>query len=537
MSVMTEAVGERTLHRTIDWKKTFWIASGVPPLVLFSIGGIAATVGTPSYIVWTLSILMGFAQSFTYAEIAGMFPNKSGGAPIYGAAAWIHYGKIFGPLSVWSYWLAWTPVLSIGTGIAAGYVLTGFFPATSPIQTWQWTIADLGFINQGLTLRINSTFFLGVVLLLLCFAIQHRGILRTAWFQTVVGVAVTVPLLIVAIWPIITGHVLTSNLTPLVPLGDANGAGYPFNGHWDKAGWGLFLGGMFIAAWSTYGFETAVCYTSELTNPGTDTFKAIFFSGILCLVLFILVPFTFQGALGVKAMLDPGIYDGSGVAKAMASMFGTAGVIYFVMVILLILALVLAIITAMAGSSRTLYQSSVDGWLPKYLSYVNPHGAPTRAMWTDLCFNVILLMMSNYLFVLAVSNCLYIIFNFINLNSGWLHRIDSGHVRRPWRAPNWLLGLGAVFSFVNMFFMGAGANIYGSNTLLLGIIGAALIIPIFIFRHYIQDHGKWPAKMLTDLGITEDMMHVRKAGMLPYLTIAAGALVVAAGWYYFWVVT
>ena len=65
---------------------------------------------------------------------------------------------------------------------------------------------------------------------------------------------------------------------------------------------------MFIAAWSTYGFETAVCYTSELTNPGTDTFKAIFFSGILCLVLFILVPFTFQGALGVKAMLDPGIY-------------------------------------------------------------------------------------------------------------------------------------------------------------------------------------------------------------------------------------
>ena len=126
----------------------------------------------------------------------------------------------------------------------------------------------------------------------------------------------------------------------------------------------------------------------------------------------------------------------------------------------------------MAGSSRTLYQSSVDGWLPKYLSYVNAHGAPTRAMWTDLCFNMILLMMSNYLFVLAVSNCLYIIFNFINLNSGWLHRIEAGHVRRPWRAPNWLLGLGAVFAFVNMFFMGAGANIYGSNTLLLGIIGA-----------------------------------------------------------------
>jgi len=135
MTAIAEPMGEHTLRRTIDWKKTFWIASGVPPLVLFSIGGIAATVGTPSYIVWALSIIMGFIQSFTYAEIAGMFPNKSGGAPIYGAAAWIHYGKIFGPLSVWSYWLAWTPVLSIGTGIAAGYILTGFFPADSAVNT------------------------------------------------------------------------------------------------------------------------------------------------------------------------------------------------------------------------------------------------------------------------------------------------------------------------------------------------------------------------------------------------------------------
>ena len=58
------------------------------------------------------------------------------------------------------------------------------------------------------------------------------------------------------------------------------------------------LGGMFIAAWSTYAFETAVCYTSEFKNPGTDTFKAIFYSGLLCMLLYILVPFTFQGVLG-----------------------------------------------------------------------------------------------------------------------------------------------------------------------------------------------------------------------------------------------
>jgi hypothetical protein len=42
-------------------------------------------------------------------------------------------------------------------------------------------------------------------------------------------------------------------------------------------------------------------------------------------------------------------------------------------------------------------------------------------------------------FILAVSNCGYIIFNFLNLNSVWIHRIDSAHVPRPYRAPTLVL--------------------------------------------------------------------------------------------------
>ena len=69
------------------------------------------------------------------------------------------------------------------------------------------------------------------------------------------------------------------------------------------------------------------------------------------------------------------------------------------------------------------------------------------------------------------------------------------------------------------------------------MIGALLIFPIFFFRHYIQDGGKWPARMLADLGITEEAMHVRRAGMLPYLTAVGGIVVVALSWWYFWVLT
>ena len=42
------------LQRSITWKGAFWVAAGVPALVLFSIGGIAATVGVPSWLVWAM---------------------------------------------------------------------------------------------------------------------------------------------------------------------------------------------------------------------------------------------------------------------------------------------------------------------------------------------------------------------------------------------------------------------------------------------------------------------------------------------------
>lgn len=339
--------GSRELVRAIDWRGAFWVASGVPALVLFSIGGIAGTAGKVAFLVWALSMMMGFLQSFTYAEIAGLFPNKSGGASVYGAAAWVRYSKIIAPLSVWCNWVAWSPVLSLGCSIAAAYILNALAPipaadhadvlawvqthaatltAESPrVAEWlaahqgqtaqdaitallsadaiaaltpvvrEWTLmtGTLGPVSYSL----NSTFFIGAVLMLVTFAIQHRGIMSTASVQKYIALAVIIPMLIVGVVPILTGQINWSNYTPLAPLAATVG-----DGGWTNGGWTLVLGGMFIAAWSTYAFETAICYTSEFKNPHSDTFKAILFSGLLCLLLFTLVPFTFQGVLGLEGM-------------------------------------------------------------------------------------------------------------------------------------------------------------------------------------------------------------------------------------------
>jgi amino acid transporter len=542
------------LVRSIDWRGAFWVASGVPALVLFSIGGIAYYAGNVTFAIWGVSMMMGFLQSFTYAEIAGLFPNKSGGASVYGAAAWLKYSKIVAPLSVWCNWYAWTPVLSLGSVLAAGYILgilepsptaeaiaakiaeaaaagtaldeAGATAALMPINNFSLFAFSIGPVNFS----INSYFIIGTVLMLIAFAVQHRGILGTAKVQTVVGLVIVITLFIVGLVPFFNGNFNSANFSPFVPLAVP---GAPEPGVWNIAGWTLVLGGMFIAAWSTYGFETAICYTREFKNPGTDTFKAIFYSGLLAMALFILVPITFQGFLGVNGMLDPGIAAGTGVAAAMGAMVaGGHTMINTIFVFLIIASLLLIIITAMAGSSRTLYQGSIDGWLPKYLSHVNHNGAPTGAMWTDLVFNLVLLAIAStdatsFYFILAVSNCGYIIFNFLNLNAGWIHRIDNGHIARPYKAPTIILAIGGIFAFVNAVFMGAGAKVWNPHALWYGIGFAAVVIPIFWFRHYVTDKGQFPPRMLEDLGI-KDAGHLgeKKAGMLPYLTLAAGVVTV-----------
>jgi len=55
---------------------------------------------------------------------------------------------------------------------------------------------------------------------------------------------------------------------------------------------------------------------------------------------------------------------------------------------------------------------------------------------------------------------------------------------------------------------------------------ASLIVPVFLFRHYIQDKGAFPAAMLEDMDLGASEKPVRRAGYLPYAVLAMGVLVV-----------
>jgi hypothetical protein len=207
--------GTGELHRSLDWKGRSGPprGSGGRPA---DDGGIAATIGQPSWVVWIVSILMGFIQSFVYAEIAGLYPHKSGGASVYGAAAWLPYSRFVAPISIWANWLAWSPVLTLATSLAAGYIMASLFAPDAAIMAWQIKLVDLGFVRPA-HLRINAVSLIATGFLLLTFVLQHGGAARAAHAQKILGLVCLAPLILVGLIPVFTGNLPRDHLFRCCP--------------------------------------------------------------------------------------------------------------------------------------------------------------------------------------------------------------------------------------------------------------------------------------------------------------------------------
>lgn len=74
--------------------------------------------------------------------------------------------------------------------------------------------------------------------------------------------------------------------------------------------------------------------------------------------------------------------------------------------------------------------------------------------------------------------------------------------------------------------MGIGADLWGRHTLRNGLIFAAFIVPIFIYRHYWHDKGVFPVHLDGGATLETDSRVRAKAGFWPLLAVAVGCIVV-----------
>ena len=213
-----DGVSDSEMTRTLSWKQVVFLALGAPALVLFNMGGVSSVMGAAAPLAWTVSVIIGVVQCAAYVEIAGMHPHKTGGISVYGATAWMWRSPSIGVIPPWAHWVAWIPILPIGVALAASYLLGLLLPADNALVTWQITLLDLGFIQNGLVLRINLQFAIAALLMALIVFIQIGGVTSSAKTQTALALCGIVPLLVIVIVPVVTGNFHLENFNPFTPI-------------------------------------------------------------------------------------------------------------------------------------------------------------------------------------------------------------------------------------------------------------------------------------------------------------------------------
>jgi amino acid transporter len=334
---------------------------------------------------------------FGHAELAGLFPQKSGGLGVLAYAAWRNsdFAKrhprivdLFGILGVWGYWWGWTPVATIGALIAGAYTMYLFPQLPSTI------------------LFIPTDIFVGILYLCGLYAINYFGITESALFAKIFAVILLTPLTIVTVAPWFAGLIRWGYYQPFLPLNWQTGQMEPSWFTW-PAIYGI-IGGLFIAQWCDYAYECCTVYTPEYTDPRKETFKAVGAATVLNAFYYILLPITLIGVFPIEFIKEDPYLVFPELGAMLMGDFGR----YF-MTAMLMAAVLLMMNQALNGGGRSLYQMAEDGQQPKQFAILNKYRIPAVSMLFSLFFIIALMFMRVPIVILAASGV------FVQDRPGW----------------------------------------------------------------------------------------------------------------------
>lgn len=455
-----------SLERSIDWKQGLAIASGVPLLILPSLGYFPMWVAAAAILVWGLSVLQGFMQNLAYAELATTFP-KASGLPGFAQHVFknpnhkgnFDKGKLIGGFSAWSYWFAWNPVLAI-FAILVGSYLHGLFPELGTM-----------FTEYQLSLLSGVVIFSGLII------INYFGLKDSAVLGYILAGISLVPLVVMTIVPFATGQVEVSNIT---------NSWLPADWSWDLHHILILFGLFAIAQWSACAWETAAIYGPEYKKPSRDVPKALFVCGAICLLSFVLVQAAVIGVLGVEGVLAEPV---SPMIPLAQTVFGESGSV--ITIIMLIAAMVLIIQTAYLGSSRAMHSMAHEGNLPHVLGRVNKHGTPVLAMVVIGLFNLVLISMGTPAAILAASAIGYTCANGISLFAyvKAKQHPDFAGLDRPFKAPSGWKNVAMLFGLFNIPLCLIGVVYLNSlevgwTSTWIGFIVLSAYLPLWLYSQY-----------------------------------------------------
>jgi amino acid transporter len=469
------------LRRCINWRQGFLIAIGIPLAIIPSIGLTTGILWGASILLWGMSVLQGFLQNMAFGELATTFPNASG---IPGFAQEIFKskdgkkrkydrGKMVGGFCAWAYWFVWAPGLAIFIMII-GIYLGSLYPSIAAMDP--------------LTLNIIlSLIILGGLALL-----ASRGLKASSRLGLAVAVFTIVPMLVIVIAPFLTGNFDVSRITSSF---------VPTDWTWDGDHIMMILGLIVIAQWSACCWEVVAVYGPEYEKPSKDLPKALFVTGIFCLIMYVLIQVSVIGTLGIDWAADPNAVPLQMVAEASFGSFGAT-----LMILMLIATMVVLIQIGYSAAARAMHSMSIQGNLPMCFAKTNKKGEPMRAVMVVAVFNLALVLMGSPLAILAASAIAYVIAFAIGLVAYVKAKrdIEMAKLERPYKAPRGWIYVAAVLAILQIPFLLIGAiyiNNYEyawvGNAVGFGVL--AVFFPLWIYsQHEVRKReDKEEAKLAT----------------------------------------
>ena len=469
----TAEVEEVQLLKAMSWWDGFVVALANPGFLIAALGGSIGALGTGGAVVlWAISIALGAMQNNIHAELACMFPNKSGGIALYAHEAWRKYLTIVGPLASFGYWIGWSVVLSIN-GLVAGTLIKAEWFSSS-----NWSTTGAGF-------DLNLPIAIGVGLIALVWAFNIFGVRPAVWFGYVTGALLLIPTFTLMFLPYLTGEFHTSNLQWNI---GANG------------GFALVLVWLYFMAWSSYGIEVVATFAPEFHDTERDTARALRSAAMFSCVVFALLPLGLGGTLGTKAVAGDSTFIAF-YTKAFDAIVGST--VGNLMIASIVAGLVLSMNSATMDGARALFGISRDGMTIKQLGKLSSRRVPSRAMTIDAILNIFLITyFAGVLQILAVSNVGYVLATCTALSGFLLLRKDRPDWPRPVRLPNYWVPIACVLLAINVTLLVAGAFLfsggflgitgygYGWDKTRSGLLVLVLAVVLYVYRHLVQDKGK-----------------------------------------------
>jgi amino acid transporter len=478
-------VEERQLLKAMTWWDGFVVALANPGFLIAALGGSIGALGTTgAFVLWTISICLGALQNNIHAELAAMFPNKSGGIALYAHEAWRKYLTIIGPLATFGYWIGWSVVLSINGLVAGTLIQAQWFSDTTWTKNW-------GTFDLSLPITI------GIGLIVVVWLFNVYGVRPAVWFGYITGALLVIPAFVLMFLPYVTGEWSSDNMNWAI---GANG------------GLALALTWLYFMCWSSYGIEVVATFAPEYQNTEEDTARGLRAAALFSGAVYILLPLGLGGTLGQAAVAKDGTFIAFYKDAFDAILGNTLGE---VMIACVVAGLILSMNTATMDGSRALYGISKDGMTIKELGVLNKYHVPARAMTIDAILNIFLITaFAGVIEILAVSNVGYVFATCCALGGFILLRRDRPDWPRPIRLPNMWVPLAGVLFLINLTFLVAGGFLYSGG--FLGITGygygwdktrtglfvllVALIL--YIWRHVVQD--KIPMKLREEIPHTPE---------------------------------